>query len=1578
MGQVVEHDLSTILGQKTLSEQERESNERLQAASEGYQESIEQSKTTSGSILGAFSASATYTAGNIATGHPFNSTTAAAGSACAAELTVNIPVGAIITGVDVSYNMTAAADGYISEQRSRIRVTNPGGVAESGPVGDFGYYRGPALASVGTATYTRNGLTIANAVEGGGDITFRMDAFRTWRGNTGTGNCGTLDNRVDNNSWTVTVHYDMPGALPNPSLFAATAVAPDQINLSWNLNEDEDDILLAWNTENTFGEPTGTYTPGASIAGGGTVLAVGGATSFEHTGLTTNTTYFYRIFSFNGDYSAGANASATTPLLVASYPFVETFENDSASRGAWSQIQELGAANWTFTNGAVGGTPTSAFQGGLNARFVSQNGVNSPVTKLVSPLLDLSSLTSPILSFFYAQATWEGDQNITKVYYRTAPDQAWVEIAEYSADTPNWTEAVLELPNPSSTYQFAFEGINNWGRANVIDLVTVDEAPEDPIFSVAASTPYTQIPLSLFSSSFPLQARVSNTGATTNDVIDVNFTEPVTSYSGTGSTTSPFTSGTSQIVNAAPGFGTVGVDPGSYTVSIELDTTFGEAENLSTEIGLTFSDLIYARDTGTYAATGVGSNSGAILFGTIYEIPEATSFSSIQAAWPINSPTTASTFNFSVYKLDGESLNIESTVLTTQTFTRGVGFPGNMLTFVFTPVTLEPGRYFVAMRQLTATNISIAYDQESTGIFYTGNNATTPTALNANPGTAFGNLAIRMDMTQRYVGTVTVLDETDAELEGATVTVFDDTDTQVATGTTSALGQFEAVLAPGSYTYNVSALGYEESIGNVLSIVDSNTSVSVSLDLADPTLSVTPLTHDFGTVNIGNTSAPRVFTITNTGGGTLTVLPADVTITGVDAALFNLTNLAESVTLATGQTATVSVTFSPLVGGAFEANLEVSSADGVDNQASVSLAGTGFDPTITDFPYSERFPVLPGDGGVSILPVLPGWTATGGIWNQRWQAPRIAGTGWVETVTVGAALFTPPFAIPAASEFTLSFWHKTEGATQQQNIDVYLSTDGGETYDVLILQLVNYTNTTYVQHTFDLSAYAGETIQIRFRKTGGNTTWGWAFDDLYIGSPTSDQLVGSEGFFLIANPLQQNPIGNLLAPFWTQGFPGSDYPTGDNNPQPNVFTFNEGATEEPYYIPVTSANNFIPAGSALTVYVYSDDNFDGVEEGFPKNISSVGVNWSGDISAPVTNNGSGFNLIGNPYGSAIDLANANDGDHFENLTGFFYRYNNSMGRWEVYDSVVDGVPDTFNGVINAFEGFFAHANAADPTFTFKEDLISVPILAQEPENTHAFITFNAESANHSGSTSIVFLENQTHGRDGSALLYPLTSEMTVLFTSKEESSFMHRYLDREFSGQVTIPMSYYTTDEGMMTINWTISDTMPEEWSMELVDQITGDRINIVPGGSYQFEIGDMMQSAPVVLNNEGKLDIASMLSNPVVKATDPNRFVVVVNMTATNLEPGSELPTVFALNQNYPNPFNPTTQLSYDLPESADVRLDVFNIQGQRVATLVNATQNAGRYNVTFDARNLASGVYIYRLQAGAHVMTKKMTLVK
>src|SRR5690606_4491548 len=91
-----------------------------------------------------------------------------------------------------------------------------------------------------------------------------------------------------------------------------------------------------------------------------------------------------------------------------------------------------------------------------------------------------------------------------------------------------------------------------------------------------------------------------------------------------------------------------------------------------------------------------------------------------------------------------------------------------------------------------------------------------------------------------------------------------------------------------------------------------------------------------------------------------------------------------------------------------------------------------------------------------------------------------------------------------------------------------------------------------------------------------------------------------------------------------------------------------------------------------------------------------------------------------------------------------------------------------------------------------------------------------------------------------------------------------------------------------------------------------------------------------------------------------------------------AEIPKQYGLYQNYPNPFNPMTTIKYDLPKDGSVTLEIYDILGRKVVTLVNEYKSAGSYNHSFNASKYASGVYIYKLQAGDFVSSKKMILIK
>lgn len=105
-----------------------------------------------------------------------------------------------------------------------------------------------------------------------------------------------------------------------------------------------------------------------------------------------------------------------------------------------------------------------------------------------------------------------------------------------------------------------------------------------------------------------------------------------------------------------------------------------------------------------------------------------------------------------------------------------------------------------------------------------------------------------------------------------------------------------------------------------------------------------------------------------------------------------------------------------------------------------------------------------------------------------------------------------------------------------------------------------------------------------------------------------------------------------------------------------------------------------------------------------------------------------------------------------------------------------------------------------------------------------------------------------------------------------------------------------------------------------------------------------------------------------------PNDNTLITDLKKEN----SNIPVQYHLEQNYPNPFNPSTVISYQLPKDEFVKLRIFNMLGEEVALLVSQHQLAGVYQITWNGKNLSSGVYIYRLEAGNYVQTKKMVLAK
>ena len=124
-------------------------------------------------------------------------------------------------------------------------------------------------------------------------------------------------------------------------------------------------------------------------------------------------------------------------------------------------------------------------------------------------------------------------------------------------------------------------------------------------------------------------------------------------------------------------------------------------------------------------------------------------------------------------------------------------------------------------------------------------------------------------------------------------------------------------------------------------------------------------------------------------------------------------------------------------------------------------------------------------------------------------------------------------------------------------------------------------------------------------------------------------------------------------------------------------------------------------------------------------------------------------------------------------------------------------------------------------------------------------------------------------------------------------------------------------------------------------------------------------------------IDSGESTAGPVIRA-DAFKVALFQETTSTNERFLSNAPNSFQLFQNYPNPFNPSTNFKFSIPKESKVILKVYDMLGREIETLVNEEKSIGTYELTWNAINLPSGVYFYRLKAGNYISTKKMIFMK
>lgn len=478
-------------------------------------------------------------------------------------------------------------------------------------------------------------------------------------------------------------------------------------------------------------------------------------------------------------------------------------------------------------------------------------------------------------------------------------------------------------------------------------------------------------------------------------------------------------------------------------------------------------------------------------------------------------------------------------------------------------------------------------------------------------------------------------------------------------------------------------------------------------------------------------------------------------------------------------------------------------------------------------------------------------------------------------------------------------------------------------------------------------------------------------------------MLPPQGWRLFAAPVEDIPLGSFFSNIQTQGFDGADE-TGEGVNPSVYYQGDDGIT------PVPDIDFNVEGGRAIIGNIFQQ-NFPIIINinGFP-NLSPFEIPLSNTSFTPAEGEGSvqtGWNLAGNPYATALDLRQLEPEDFGDVSRAIYYwnpQLNNGTGGYQVWNGFnvyPDNLPASsrFTGVIPAYNGFWVQALGDAPFMTVRSDMLP----SGEGDDgydglmQYAFFTLELTAGTKRTYATVFFSDESSEGIDmyDAWQLRSLNSEYAYMYVQSGDDPFVIRSLPLNTeSGTLELPLNVESTLSGDFSIRLAKSaGNVNILNSMLITDHDSGTDWNLTSGQAFVF---------PFEGNGDGPGEQVNLLANvPAHTAAGKEpRFSLQLTLgTPVNTETEhSEIPVTAELFQNYPNPFNPATSIRFGLPVGSEVRLDVYTVTGRHVASLVNGRMNAGYHTVSFDASSLASGVYLYRLETGTQVITRKMTLLK
>lgn len=537
-------------------------------------------------------------------------------------------------------------------------------------------------------------------------------------------------------------------------------------------------------------------------------------------------------------------------------------------------------------------------------------------------------------------------------------------------------------------------------------------------------------------------------------------------------------------------------------------------------------------------------------------------------------------------------------------------------------------------------------------------------------------------------------------------------------------------------------------------------------------------------------------------------------------------------------------------------------------------------------------------------------------------------------------------------------------------------------------------------------------------------------------------LSGSQGWRMISSPVQTTFADLFSGGFVTQGFDGSQFPALQPNvlwfDESHAGTTNEAwRTPASLSDPVPGGKGYfffvfdgagMPGGGSYSDALPRVMDATGAEHAEGSSSFDFGLTFNpreagvSDSNSEIMELNQGWNLVANPSTASVDW-DASGGWDKSGIGNTIYVWDPGMGDYLVYN----GFTGSGTSFIAPFQAFWVRAEAPAPVLrmhpaakglggSLQGKQQDTSLEAHDP----AILRMELRKDSLLAIARFTFTEQGQPGEDpwDAYRLQPLGDTFLKLYTISPATSLplVINNLPKELDQTVTLPLYVggqagpQAPISGQYLLEWHQLEALPEEWTLTLMDhelktatsmkKHAGYAFDIAPGAPYNqptaqitgtaaagtvhLQGGGAKAAFPSDGNKESqpapRLPLHVMAkAGPVAKASPhAPRFTVVINPHGTEAEEPEYIPHEAQLQPNFPNPFAYGTTLRFSLPEAQQVSLEVFDLQGRRVARLADGVYEAGTTTVEWTPNRLPGGIYIAVMRTPGRVETVKMSLLR